>query len=134
MIGLWYNQAMLNRQKKCLREIIASYFGATCEELCELGGIGEKTLRNDIGILQDALQKYGLFLREEKNRLWIPFEEKEAFLNAYEEIIQEDDQQLLASEHEERKIRREAGLFCQKRALAGIKKRQGAQNHTGRIM
>lgn len=72
MIGLWYNQAMLNRQKKCLREIIASYFGATCEELCELGGIGEKTLRNDIGILQDALQKYGLFLREEKNRLWIP--------------------------------------------------------------
>ena len=41
---------MLNRQKKCLREIIASYFGATCEELCELGGIGEKTLRNDIGI------------------------------------------------------------------------------------
>ena len=115
MIGLWYNQAMLNRRKKYLREIIASYFGATCEELCELGGIGEKTLRNDIGILQDALQKYGLFLREEKNRLWIPFEEKEAFLNAYEEIIQEDDQQLLASEYEERKIRREAGLFCQKR-------------------
>ena len=115
MIGLWYDQAMRNSQKKCLREIIASYFGATCEELCELGGIGEKTLRNDIGILQDALQKYGLFLREEKNRLWIPFEEKEAFLNAYEEIIQEDDQQQLASEHEERKIRREAGLFCQKR-------------------
>ena len=115
MIGLWYDQAMRNRQKKCLREISASYFGATCEELCELGGIGEKTLRNDIGILQDALQKYGLFLREEKNRLWIPFEEKEAFLNAYEEIIQEDDQQLLASEHEERKNRREAGLFCQKR-------------------
>ena len=96
---------MLNRRKKCLREIIASYFGATCEELCELGGIGEKTLRNDIGILQDALQKYGLFLREEKNRLWIPLEEKEAFLNAYEEIIQEDDQQQLASEHEERKMK-----------------------------
>ena len=96
---------MLNRRKKCLREIIASYFGATCEELCELGGIGEKTLRNDIGILQDALQKYGLFLREEKNRLWIPFEEKEAFLNASEEIIQEDDQQQLASEHEERKMK-----------------------------
>lgn len=51
------------------------------------------------------MQKYGLFLREEKNRLWIPFEEKEAFLNAYEEIIQEDDQQQLASEYEERKIR-----------------------------
>lgn len=47
--------------------------------------------------------------------LQIPFEEKEAFFNAYEEIIQEDDQQLLASEYEERKIRREAGLFCQKR-------------------
>ena len=61
------------------------------------------------------MQKYGLFLREEKNRLWIPFEEKEAFLNAYEEIIQEDDQQLLASEHEELKMRRVAGLFCQKR-------------------
>ena len=80
------------------------------------------------------MQKYGLFLREEKNRLWIPFEEKEAFLNAYEEIIQEDDQQLLASEYEERKIRREAGLFLSETLLAGIKKRQGAQNHTGRIM
>ena len=33
MIGLWYDQAMLNRQKKCLREIIASYFGATWHPL-----------------------------------------------------------------------------------------------------
>ncbi len=61
------------------------------------------------------MQKYGLFLREEKNRLWIPFEEKGAFLNAYEEIIQEDDQQLLASSMEdERSVERQV-LFCQKR-------------------
>ena len=95
---------MINRQKKFLREIIASYFGASDKELCSQGGISEKTLKSDLQMIQNALKKYQLSLCEKDGRISIPFEKKEDFLNAYEEIIHEDEGQTLGSEAEERKI------------------------------
>lgn len=95
---------MINRQKKFLREIIASYFGASDKELCSQGGISEKTLKSDLQMIQNALKKYQLSLCEKDGRISIPFEKKEDFLNAYEEIIREDEGQTLGSEAEERKI------------------------------
>lgn len=95
---------MINRQKKFLREIIASYFGASENELCNQGGITEKTLKSDMQMIQNALKKYHLSLCEKDGRIFIPFEKKEEFLNAYEEIIHEDEGQALGTEAEERKI------------------------------
>lgn len=101
---MWYNFLMINRQKNFLREIIASYFGASEKELCVQGGITEKTLKSDLQMIQKALKKYQLTLYEKDGRIFIPFEKKEAFLNAYEEIIHDDEGQTLGSEAEERKI------------------------------
>lgn len=95
---------MINRQKNFLREIIASYFGASEKELCAQGSITEKTLKSDLQMIQNALKKYQLALYEKDDRIFIPFEKKEEFLNAYEEIILEDEGQTLGSESEERKI------------------------------
>lgn len=95
---------MINRQKNFLREIIASYFGASEKELCTQGDITEKTLKSDLQMIQNALKKYQLSLYEKDGRIFIPFERKEDFLNAYEDIIHEDEGQTLGSEAEERKI------------------------------
>lgn len=95
---------MLNRQKKYLREIIASYFGASYDDLYALAEVSEKTLKADLQIIQSVLSKYGLAIKEDKNRLYIPFEQKEDFLNAYEEIINEDEKQLMANEYMQRKM------------------------------
>lgn len=95
---------MITRQKKYLREIIANYFGVSEKELCELGEISEKTLKSDLLTLQKTLKKYGLALRIEEDRVFIPFKQKEDFLNVYEEIISEDERQVLASEAKERKM------------------------------
>lgn len=95
---------MINRQKNFLREIIASYFGASEKELCIQGGITEKTLKSDLQMIQNALKKYQLSLYEKDGRIFIPFKDKEAFLNAYEEIIHDDEGQTLGSEAEARKI------------------------------
>lgn len=95
---------MLNRQKKYLREIIANYFGATYDDLYALAEVSEKTLKADIQVIQSVLNKYDLAIKEDKNRLYIPFEQKEDFLNAYEEIINEDEKQLMANEYMQRKM------------------------------
>lgn len=95
---------MISRQKKYLREIIANYFGATYDDLYNLQEVSEKTLRSDIRIIQKALRKYDLAICEDKNRFYIPFEQKEAFLNAFEEIIKADEKQVLANEYQERKM------------------------------
>lgn len=95
---------MISRQKKYLREIIANYFGATFDDLYAIQEVSEKTLRADIQVIQGALSKYGLAIKEDRNRLYIPFEQKEDFLNAYEEIISEDEKQMMVNEYEERKI------------------------------
>lgn len=95
---------MINRHRIFLREIIANYFGATEEELCNLGDITSKTFKSDIQTLDKALSKYKLCLYTKDNRYYIPFEQKESYLNAYEELIKEDDEQVLALENTERKI------------------------------
>ncbi len=95
---------MINRHRIFLREIIANYFGATEEELCKIGDITPKTFKSDIQILDKALKKYQLCLCNKDNRYYIPFEQKDSFLNAYEELIKEDDEQVLALENTERKI------------------------------
>lgn len=95
---------MINRHRIFLREIIANYFGATEEELCKIGNITPKTFKSDIQILDKALSKYKLCLYTKDNRYYIPFEQKESYLNAYEELIKEDDEQVLALENTERKI------------------------------
>lgn len=95
---------MINRHRIFLREIIANYFGATEEELCKIGDITSKTFKSDIQILDKALSKYKLCLYTKDNRYYIPFEQKESYLNAYEELIKEDDEQVLALENTERKI------------------------------
>ena len=95
---------MINRHRIFLREIIANYFGATEEELCKLGDITSKTFKSDIQILDKALSKYKLCICNKGNRYFIPFEQKNDYLNAYEELIKEDDEQILALENTERKI------------------------------
>lgn len=95
---------MINRHRIFLREIIANYFGSTEEELCKIGGITSKTFKSDIQILDKALSKYKLCLYTKDNRYYIPFDHKESYLNAYEELIKEDDEQVLALENTERKI------------------------------
>ena len=74
------------------------------KELCELGNVTEKTLKSDLQAIQSSLNEYGLSLCMESNRIYIPFEEKNAFIDAYEDIISKDEKQLLASEAMERKM------------------------------
>lgn len=95
---------MITRHKIFLREIIANYFGMSEKELCELGNVTEKTLKSDLQAIQSSLNEYGLSLCMESNRIYIPFEEKNAFIDAYEDIISKDEKQLLASEAMERKM------------------------------
>lgn len=95
---------MITRHKIFLREIIANYFGMSEKELCELGNVTEKTLKSDLQAMQNILNEYGLSLMVDSNNVYIPFEEKDEFLNAYEDIISKDEKQLLASEAEERKM------------------------------
>ncbi len=95
---------MINRHKMILREIIANYFGASEDELCALGNITSKTLKSDIQVLDDSLKKYHLCLYCKDNRYYIPFEEKDQYLDAYDELIKEDENQMLSSENTERKI------------------------------
>lgn len=95
---------MITRHKIFLREIIANYFGVSEKELCELGNVTEKTLKSDLQAIQSSLNEYGLSLCMESNRIYIPFEEKNAFIDAYEDIISKDEKQLLASEAMERKM------------------------------
>lgn len=95
---------MISRQKKYLREIIASYFGATYDDLYALSDVSEKTLKADLQVIKSVLSKYNLAIKEDKNRLYIPFEQKEDFLNAYEEIINEDEKNLMANEYMQRKM------------------------------
>ena len=95
---------MITRHKIFLREIISTYFGISESELCELGNVSEKTLKSDLQTIQNVLNEYGLSLRIESNTVYIPFEEKNDFLNAYDDIISKDEKQLLASEAEERKM------------------------------
>lgn len=95
---------MITRHKIFLREIIANYFGVNEKELCELGDVSDKTLKSDLQAIQNILDEYGLSLCLESNRIYIPFEEKNAFIDAYEDIISKDEKQLLASEAMERKM------------------------------
>ena len=95
---------MISRHRMILKEIIANYFGASEEELCSMGEITTKTFKSDIQILEKALSKYHLSILNEDNRYYIPFDQKEEYLNVYEELINEDDNQVLALENTERKI------------------------------
>lgn len=95
---------MITRHKKYLREIIVSYFGATYDELLKIEEVSGKTFKSDILAIQNELSKYDLKIIEDKDRYYIPFEQKEEFLNAYEDIIHKDETQVLANEYKERKM------------------------------
>lgn len=95
---------MINRQKKYLREIIVNYFGVTYNQLYEISEVSEKTLKSDLQAIQSALRKYNLNLCESKSKIYIPFEQKQAFIDAYEEIIKNDEKKMLPNEYDERKL------------------------------
>ena len=83
---------MISRHRMILKEIIANYFGASEEELCSMGEITTKTFKSDIQTLEKALSKYHLSILNEDNRYYIPFDQKEEYLNVYEELIKEGEE------------------------------------------
>ncbi len=95
---------MNTRQKNFLREIIASYYGATEEELCALGEISEKTLKSDLQVITSELEAHQLHLRLDHDRIYIPFQQKEEFLNCFDEIMRQDENMETGAEVPERKL------------------------------
>ncbi|HCV55619.1 MAG TPA: hypothetical protein DF911_06600, partial [Erysipelotrichaceae bacterium] len=95
---------MLDRHKLILREIICNYYGTSLKELSELTEVSEKTLKNDISVIEGMLMEEGLPLNYLGDRIMIPFAEKKKYLDAYYDLTWRDYRDPLMEEQEDRKV------------------------------
>ena len=95
---------MLDRHKLILREIICNYYGTSLKELPELTEVSEKTLKNDISVIEGMLMEEGLPLNYRGDRIMIPFAEKKKYLDAYYDLTWRDYRDPLMEEQEDRKV------------------------------
>lgn len=93
---------MQERQKYILKSVISNYNGTSKEELVTKLKISERTLLQDISIINVELDHFNLFLNVSKSYVSIPFSMKDAYIKAYASMTQEDTLENMISSKEDR--------------------------------
>lgn len=94
---------MLTRQKMILKEIIANYYGVHKNILAERFELSDKTVRSDVAAINSELKPYGLSILSENSVYYIPFSNKQTFIQAYNDLL-EKEENFATNEYNQRKV------------------------------